>query len=91
MTNQTAITLAMVPNIPIGKLAVLSQGQLLSLQTQANEQLIKAQMLKQWLDSTIALKHRKYSQLPIKEPQYDELIEKIRTDAKSILEHLTKL
>jgi hypothetical protein len=91
MTNQTAITLAMVPNIPIGKLAVLSQGQLLSLQTQASEQVLKAQMLKEWLDSTIALKHRKYSRLPIKEAQYDELIEKIRTDAKSILEHLTHL
>lgn len=91
MTNKTAITLAMVPNIPIGKLAVLSSDQLLSLQAQANEQLQKAQMLKEWLDSTIALKHRKYSKLSIKEPQYDELIEKIRTDAKSILEHLTKL
>ena len=56
--TQTAVTLVMVPNIPIGKLAVLSPDQLLSLQSQANEQLQKAKMLKEWLDNSIALKYR---------------------------------
>ena len=56
--TQTAVTLAMVPNIPIGKLAVLSPDQLLFLQSQANEQLQKAKMLKEWLDNSIALKYR---------------------------------
>jgi hypothetical protein len=57
MTHNT-ITLAEVPNIPIGKLSTLSPDQLLSLQGQAEKNLQRAKLLKDWLESSIALKYR---------------------------------
>ena len=56
--TQNTITLAEVPNIPIGKLSTLSPDQLLSLQEQAVQHLQRAKMLKDWLDNSIALKYR---------------------------------
>ncbi len=57
MTHNT-ITLAEVSNIPIGKLSTLSPDQLLSLQGQAEKNLQRAKLLKDWLESSIALKYR---------------------------------
>lgn len=55
------ISLSEVPNIPIGKLSTLAPDQLLFLQKQAEENLQKAKMLKDWLDSSISLKYRDIS------------------------------
>ncbi len=52
------ITLAQVPNIPVGTLSKLSPEELLSLQEQAAQHLQKAKMLKEWMDNTIAFKYR---------------------------------
>ena len=60
MTENT-ITLAEVPNFPIGKLSALSPDQLLFLQEEAEKNLKRAKILKDWLDSSIALKYREIS------------------------------
>lgn len=60
MTKNT-ITLAEVPNFPIGKLSALSPDQLLFLQEEAEKNLKRAKILKDWLDSSIALKYREIS------------------------------
>ncbi len=60
MTKNT-ITLAEVPNFPIGKLSALSADQLLFLQEEAEKNLKRAKILKDWLDSSIALKYREIS------------------------------
>ena len=60
MTKST-ITLAEVPNFPIGKLSALSPDQLLFLQEEAEKNLKRAKILKDWLDSSIALKYREIS------------------------------
>ena len=52
------IQLSEVPNIPVGELASLPPTQLLSLQKQSYEHLQKAKRLKEWLDSSIALKYQ---------------------------------
>jgi hypothetical protein len=52
------ITLSDIPNIPIGELSTLAPDQLLSLQNQAEENLQKAKLLKDWLDSSVSLKYR---------------------------------
>jgi hypothetical protein len=59
--TQNIITLAEVPNFPIGKLSALSPDQLLSLQEEAEKNLKRAKILKDWLDSSIALKYREIS------------------------------
>ncbi len=56
--TQNTITLAEVPNFPIGKLSALSPDQLLFLQEEAEKNLKRAKILKDWLDSSIALKYR---------------------------------
>ena len=56
--TQNQIRLSEVPNIPIGKLSTLAPEQLLSLQDQAEKNLQQAKMLKDWLDSSVALKYR---------------------------------
>ncbi len=58
---QNTITLAEVPNFPIGKLSALSPDQLLFLQEEAEKNLKRAKILKDWLDSSIALKYREIS------------------------------
>jgi hypothetical protein len=58
MNQINNITLSEVPNIQIGKLATLAPDQLLYLQEQAETNLQKAKMLKDWLDSSISLKYR---------------------------------
>lgn len=59
--TQNTITLAEVPNFPIGKLSALSPDQLLFLQEEAEKNLKRAKILKDWLDSSIALKYREIS------------------------------
>lgn len=59
--NNNKTTLMEVPMIPIGKLTTLPSDQLLSLQKQAEEKLQRAKLLKEWLDSSISLKHRNAS------------------------------
>ena len=59
--TQNTITLAEVPNFPIGKLSALSPEQLLFLQEEAEKNLKRAKILKDWLDSSIALKYREIS------------------------------
>lgn len=61
MNQINKITLAEVPNFPIGKLSSLSPDQLLSLQEEAEKNLKRAKILKDWLDSSIALKYRDVS------------------------------
>lgn len=58
MDQINKITLSEVPNIPIGKLSTLSPDQLLSLQEQAEKNLQRAKLLKDWLESSISLKYR---------------------------------
>ncbi len=61
MNQIKKITLLEVPRIPIRKLAVLPSEQLLSLREQAKENLQRAKLLKEWLDSSISLKQRNAS------------------------------
>lgn len=61
MKQVNEITLADIPNLPIGKLSTLPAEQLLSLQDQAEKNLKRAKILKDWLDSSIALKYREIS------------------------------
>ena len=58
MNQINQITIEEVPNIPIGKLSTLAPDQLLSLQEQAEQNLQRAKMLKDWLDSSVSLKYR---------------------------------
>ena len=61
MKQINEITLADIPTLPIGKLSTLPPAQLLSLQEQAEKNLKKAKILKDWLDSSVALKYREIS------------------------------
>jgi hypothetical protein len=61
MKQNNEITLSDIPNLPIGKLAMLPPEQLLSLQEQAEKNLKRAKILKDWLDSSISLKYREVS------------------------------
>lgn len=58
MKQINEITLADIPNLPIGKLSTLPPEQLLSLQDQAEKNLKRAKILKDWLDSSVSLKYR---------------------------------
>jgi hypothetical protein len=52
------MTLEQVSNIPIGELSEFTADQLISLQSQATENLDKAKRLKEWIDSAITLKYQ---------------------------------
>lgn len=53
-----AITLATLSTVPIGDIAALPNEQLVNLCNEADEQIRKAKLIKEWLDGAINLKYQ---------------------------------